>query len=280
MAASYEDRLRRVIDYVYDHAGEDLSLDTLADVAAMSRFHWHRVFRAMTGETCAQAVRRIRLQRAGFLLAQGEAIDAVAARCGLGGRAAFTRAFTAAYGVSPARFRGRCEGRAVLLLSDRKEHPMYDVKIETTPPLRAAVMPHQGAYTQIARAFEQFSAIMTARGLWPHVRGMIGAYHDDPNDVPEAELRSHAGALVAPGMELPEGLEEIVIPGGKLAKLRVEGPYSGLQAAYDYFYGTWLPGSGEEPRDGAGAMAFEFYINSPMDAAPDELLTDICVPLK
>ena len=58
MPTTYEDRLRRVIDYIYDHAGEDLSLDTLADVAAMSRFHWHRVFRAMTGETCAKAVRR------------------------------------------------------------------------------------------------------------------------------------------------------------------------------------------------------------------------------
>jgi len=73
MRTSYEKRLRRVINYIYDHAGKDLSLDTLADVAAMSRFHWHRVFRAMTGETCAQAVRRVRLQRAGFLLINSDA---------------------------------------------------------------------------------------------------------------------------------------------------------------------------------------------------------------
>ena len=65
---SYEDRLRRVIRYIYDNPAGDLSLDTLADVAAFSRFHWHRVFLAMTGETCAEAVRRVRATRAAHWL--------------------------------------------------------------------------------------------------------------------------------------------------------------------------------------------------------------------
>ena len=47
---SYEKRLLRVISYIHDNPAGDLSLDTLADVAAMSRFHWHRVFSAMMGE--------------------------------------------------------------------------------------------------------------------------------------------------------------------------------------------------------------------------------------
>ena len=56
-----ETRVLRVLAYIHDNPAGNLSLDRLADVAAMSRFHWHRVFRAMTGETCAQAVRRTRL---------------------------------------------------------------------------------------------------------------------------------------------------------------------------------------------------------------------------
>ena len=64
MANAYEARMLRVIDYIHDNLDGDLSLDNLADVAAMSRFHWHRVFHAMTGETCAAAVRRVRLNRA------------------------------------------------------------------------------------------------------------------------------------------------------------------------------------------------------------------------
>ncbi len=41
---SYDKRISRVIDYIYSNPSADLSLDALADVAAKSRFHWHRVF--------------------------------------------------------------------------------------------------------------------------------------------------------------------------------------------------------------------------------------------
>ncbi|MEL7301015.1 MAG: AraC family transcriptional regulator [Pseudomonadota bacterium] len=278
MPASYEDRLRRVIDYIYDHAGEDLSLDTLADVAAMSRFHWHRVFRAMTGETCAQAVRRVRLQRAGFLLTQGMPIDEVARSCGLGGRAAFTRAFTEAYGIPPGQFRGQSAERALLVMRQSKEFSMFNVTLENTPALRIVAQPHKGDYTNIARAFEQFGAVMTARGLWPHTRGMLGAYYDDPMETPTEELRSLAGAVVDDAMEVPNGLTEIRIPAGPIATLHFKGPYGGLPQAYDFLYGKWLPENGKEPNN--DVVSFERYLNSPMDTAPDELLTDICVPLK
>lgn len=278
MPTNYEDRLRRVIDYIYDHAGEDLSLDTLADVAAMSRFHWHRVFRAMTGETCAQAVRRVRLQRAGFMLVNSTmSIEDVAKACGLGKRAAFTRAFTEAYGIPPGRFRERRRLSPPLPATSSQENTMYDVTIEDGSTLRVAALQHKGDYTRIAQAFEQFSAIMTGQNLWPHVRGMIGIYYDDPSTTPEDALRSHAGAVVSGDMKLPDGVEEITIAPARIAKLRLKGPYSGLPAAYDYLYGEWLQKSGEEPAD---QPSFELYANSPMDTAPDALLTDICMPLK
>ena len=70
MTTPTERRILRVLDHIHDHPASDLSLDALADVAALSRFHWHRLFRAVTGETAAQAVRRIRLQKASVMLVQ------------------------------------------------------------------------------------------------------------------------------------------------------------------------------------------------------------------
>jgi AraC family transcriptional regulator len=40
--------------------------------------------------------------------------------------------------------------------------------------------------------------------------------------------------------------------------------------------GEWLPESGRELES---APAIEFYLNSPMTAAPDQLRTEICLPL-
>ena len=59
--------------------------------------------------------------------------------------------------------------------------------------------------------------------------------------------------------------------------LRHVGPYTGLRQAYDYLYGKWLPESGEEPRDGP---PFEIYENTPMDTAPEDLVTLICAPIR
>ena len=70
MTTPTERRILRVLDHIHDHPAADLSLDALADVAALSRFHWHRLFRAVTGETAAQAVQRIRLQKASVMLVQ------------------------------------------------------------------------------------------------------------------------------------------------------------------------------------------------------------------
>ena len=108
---SYEDRLLRVLDHVYAHLDGDLSLDTLADVAALSRFHFHRVFSAMTGETVAGFIRRVRLYKASHLLVQGEdEIERIAQLCGYPNPRSFARAFsgclwTDAHRLSDARCR-------------------------------------------------------------------------------------------------------------------------------------------------------------------------------
>lgn len=276
--SAYETRIRRVLDYIYDNPGDDLSLDALADVAAMSRFHWHRVFSAMTSESCAQAVRRVRMHRAAFWLVQTDLpIARIAAQVGYSNTQSFTRAFREVFERSPAAIRKAGIAKPLSFHSTPGDPTMYDVEIKQTPARRLAAQPHRGAYSTIGKAYEQLGAVFTARNLWPHARGMVAIYHDDPNLVAEAELRSHAGVAVEAGFEIPEGLEEVVIAGSETAVLRYKGPYTGLQQVYDWFYGQWLPSSGRTPAD---SPSYEVYLNSPMDTAPDDLLTEISMPLQ
>ncbi len=129
---------------------------------------------------------------------------------------------------------------------------------------------------EISKAFEKLSAIAASRNLFAHARGMVGVYYDDPSATNVADLRSHAGLVVDASLPAVDGLEDVQLPGGRTAVLRYKGHYSGLPAAYDHLYGTWLPASGFES---GNSPVFEDYINSPMDTAPDDLLTDICLPL-
>ena len=68
----YADRLERVFRWLADHLDDTLDLARLADVACLSPYHFHRVYRAMQGETAADTVRRLRLHRAAVDLITGE----------------------------------------------------------------------------------------------------------------------------------------------------------------------------------------------------------------
>ncbi|MEO0389277.1 MAG: AraC family transcriptional regulator [Pseudomonadota bacterium] len=279
MTESNEKRLLRVIRYIHDNPGGDLSLDALADVAAMSRYHWHRVFAATTGETLASAARRIRLSRAAtWLVETDRPIATIAAEVGYARAQSFARAFRETYGLSPGAF--RAAGQRPIepgFRTRRKGTTMFSVKIEDRPARRAAAMPHKGPYPTIGRAFEQLSAIFTTRDLWAASRGMMAVYYDDPWAVAAAELRSHAGAFVSEEFEIPDPLEDVRTAAGPTAVLRLKGPYTGLPAAYDHLFGTWLAEAGREAAD---HPSYETYLNSPLDTPPEALLTEICLPLK
>lgn len=276
MGNAYEARVRRVLDHIHANPAADLSLDALADLAAMSRFHWHRVFQAMTGETCAGAVRRIRMYRASYLLAQTQRPMAqIAADVGYDNAQSFARAFQAVFHDTPVAFRAR---GLVPAPSDwkQKDFAMYQGDVKQVPERHLVGLCHIGPYYEMSEAFARVAAVFSARGLWSEARGMVGIFMDDPQVVAAAELQSWACVEVAEAFATPEGLERRSVAAGPAAVLLLKGPYAGLQGAYDYLYGKWLPESGREPAD---APSYERYLNDASNTPPDELLTEINLPL-
>ncbi|MAM61947.1 AraC family transcriptional regulator [Maritimibacter sp. UBA3975] len=277
MANDYEKRLLRVLDHVYDNLDGDLSLDTLAEVAALSRFHFHRVFTAVTGETLAYFIRRVRLHRAAMELLSGDLpVAEVAAKMGYDNTRSFSRTFRDAFGRTPSEFRSHARTLPPLRLGTSGEKQMYDVKIEDQPERRLAMVEHRGPYIGIGEAFDKAGSTVMARGLGLHLGAMLGLYFDDPDNTPPEALRSAAGFEIDDSAPIEPPLVEMRAPGGKHAILTHKGPYTGLALAYKYLFGEWLATSGEMPRE---APPFELYVNSPMDTAPDDLITLIGVPL-
>jgi AraC family transcriptional regulator len=277
MANDTERRMLRVIDHIHDNPAGDLSLDALADVAAMSRFHWHRVFQAVTGETAAQTVRRMRLHRAAVALVQSDAPQTAIARAiGYGNAASFVRAFADAYGMPPATFRKRGELRPFPANQPPKGTIMHPIEIRQEPARYLVAIPHKGAYHEINRAFEKLFATLVARELVGQTGYMVGVFLDDPSAVPVADLRSFAGVEVEADFPTAAPLTSQILPGGAQAVLTYTGPYAGLPAAYDQLYGVWLPQSGRAPAD---QPTFEIYLNSPMDTPMEKLVTELHLPL-
>jgi AraC family transcriptional regulator len=282
----YEERFDVVLNHVYEHLAEPLDLMVLADVAGLSPRHWHRVYSSAFGETLSALVKRLRMQRASFLLANSNTpIGSIAAECGYPNVSSFTRAFRAVHGLPPARYR-----QVGTHTSFRKAQAVFNadafkVDIRTVEPIQCLSVNHRGPYLGISQAFADLGMWYAAHGFAAEEQQFYGVFHSDPSAVPEAELRSRACFERPPGLggeptPLAEGAAEVepyTVEGGTYAVLTHTGPYADMPAKYEWLFGCWVVHSG---RALAERPVVERYLTLPQDAAPEDTLTEMWLPLR
>lgn len=101
-------RLYKVQQYILSHPNADLSVNALANIAAMSPRNFTRVFTQEVGTSPAEYVDLTRIDVARFLLEGSRlSIDSIAAKSGFGSARAMRRAFLAHLGAMPSDYRDR-----------------------------------------------------------------------------------------------------------------------------------------------------------------------------
>lgn len=296
----YQAAVERAVARVVRSLDSALDLSSLAREAALSPFHFHRVFRGMVGETPLEMHRRLRLERAARqLVSTDDPVTTIAFDAGYETHESFTRVFRRAFGAAPSSFRNDARGDTarprqldltapcgvhfsssyeptslVFLIGETTMH----VDIETMAEQRVATVRHVGPYSRIGDAFARLGELAGRAGLLTPdaATGMVAIYYDDPETTPPDQLTSDAGIVVKEGITLPAGLVERRLSAGQYARTTHEGPYTRLGDTWARLMGDWLPKSGH--RVGAGS-SFEVYRNTPENAAPAELRTDLYVPI-
>jgi AraC family transcriptional regulator len=152
-----------------------------------------------------------------------------------------------------------------------------DFEIKTLPAKRLATVPHTGPYHEIGPAFGKLGSIAGPAGLFAQPGAMMmGIYKDDPTKTPADKLRSAACVVIPDGAPMPAGLIEDRVESGKYACLIHTGPYDGLPGAWMKMRDA-LGSAGKMRRQ---APACEIYWNNPQQVPPNELKTEICVPIE
>ena len=99
---------RRVVDWIEAHLHAHFTLSDLAAQAALSEFHFARMFRVSFGVTVHAWVAQRRLARACRLLAGSrQPLESVAAECGYASASHLNRRFREAFGMPPGAYRDR-----------------------------------------------------------------------------------------------------------------------------------------------------------------------------
>ncbi|HPN85064.1 MAG TPA: AraC family transcriptional regulator [Victivallales bacterium] len=98
--------LKKISDYCMENMDSDISVDTLAEIAGYSRYHFSRIFKKHMGAPPAEFVNNLRLKQA-ILLLQTErlSIKEISERCGFRNISYFCQAFKREFGMSPGKFK-------------------------------------------------------------------------------------------------------------------------------------------------------------------------------
>jgi len=108
MTSVDEKMLKKAIDFIHEHMDQqDLQVETISRHLGMSRVHFYRKMKSLTGVTPREFLRTVRLKYAAKLLnAKQLRISEVAYRCGYRDLSYFSKAFKEFYGVPPSKYGG------------------------------------------------------------------------------------------------------------------------------------------------------------------------------
>lgn len=287
----YQQRVLEVLVYVQNHLDDELTVDNLSEQAGFSPYHFHRLFRGVVGETMMGFVRRLRLERAAFrLMHTSEPVAALALEAGYSSAEPFSRMFRKSFGLSPSAFRER-HGRKWHLPAEidlhyenqgRPEFRGKDLGIKVTlerlPELQVVCNRFTGPYLEALPCWRPLQQWATQNGREVRPEHRLGICYDDPGLTEPSRLR-YDGCLVVEGeVKVEAPLFVQTVWGGPCAVYLHEGPYEGLERAYENLLGDWLPNSGRTVRN---LPCIESYQVSPFDTDDEaEYRTLICLALE
>ena len=269
--------LNHIVDYVEGHLTDDIDIAVLARAHGTTEYHLRRMFSSLAGMPLSEYIRRRRMTMAATDLVGEDDFLAIAIRYGYGSTAAFTRAFRAVHGSSPAdvrhhggplrsqphlRFRLTVEGNSPM---DTRtlERPAFALVgyAARVPLIRHGANPHIQAHIAGLPIAEhaRLKALSNAEPA-----GILQVSDDVDADYAEgSELTYLHGVAVREDTLVPDDLDDLHLQAGTWAVFRSAGPHpAALQETWAATATEWFPSNPWRLRAGPSMVAV-------LDRSPD-----------
>ncbi|MFA7158800.1 MAG: GyrI-like domain-containing protein [Kiritimatiellia bacterium] len=285
------------MNFISQNLGRPLSLKEIAGRAFFSMFHFHRIFKAVAGETVSDFTRRLRLETAAnWLVTNDDAITGIAMDCGFSSSQNLAKAFKRHFGMSPSAYRKRKNGnnnskkenalslRACYDINNRcaryfekKERKKIMAEVKEMPEFNVAYVRTMGAYGN-----EPCAEAFRALAQWARPRGylatgkMMSVYWDNPEVTAPENCRADACLSVPAGTAPDRRVGLQAISGGPYLACYFAVKPSGFVAAWEDAF-AWLVARGYECAD---LPCYELYRNYPANHSKNKWKIEIYIPLK
>ncbi len=275
---AYTERVNRAIDHIVSSLDEPLSLTAISRVAMLSPFHFHRVFQMIVGETPADFVKRLRLERALTMIAHApkRPMTRIALECGFSSVSDFSRSFRQRYGASPSKFdlaawQAAHRGDLETLVAAAPDRLRVDrLPVQRNPDgfkVRIRDLPARSvAYIRVRNPYKADAVVKAVHRLvaWADRHGLgdgqwLGYQWENPELVPLKDCVYHV-AVEAERFVAAGEVGRYRYPKMTVAQVEIRGGIDLELRALQWLYGVWLPRSGYVPDD---HPCFEAWIGRP-----------------
>lgn len=267
--AWWQQRINAVKDHVRANLTSDLKLASVAEVAHASPYHFHRIFKAVCGETVAEFTRRARLERAAYLMkaAPKRPLSSIALDVGFPALAEFSRAFKRQYGLAPSTWDRTSELNILpdFIKAIPPPSHAFDAQIVHHPASRLAYIRIHTWFEvdKLKVGFAHLTEWLSARGIDWRQLPLVGMSWDNYQTTPLENIRYDLAFPVPEPIEADGEIGIYTLPAFRAVEVHCQGHLSFVAQAWDFLYDDWFVASRYEPANLPAMKRFRRH--------PDEL---------
>lgn len=296
--ADYKNRINRVFEFIDENLESDLSLKTVSEIAFFSPFHFHRVFKFVTGETLNEFVTRRRIEKSAInLLHKNTTATEIAHKYGFSDNSSFSRAFKKYFGISPTEFKKQNPNRHSKIRQleskngqDYPDHEKYiciinnlknwikmnaKIEIKEMPRMDLAYVTIIGPQN-LETAYLKIMQWATPKGLMNDQTKMVTIYHDSFKVTQSDKVRMSACILLDKLEETKGEIGMTQIENGKFMVGSFEIGLNEFEKSWTGLY-LWMNENGYRKAD---REPFEIYNNNFNEHPERKAIVDFCIPIE
>lgn len=282
----YIEQINKVQDYIESHLDEPLTIKQVCKITHFSEYHFQRIYGYMTGESLYGFIKRLRLEKAAYMLLSDKerSILDIAMDVGFSNQAAYAKAFRAKYGISSSHYR---KTKEIISKTNSVNKYLYDkdmminpmsIEIRREKAIKLIYIRYTGAYKGDR---DLFSQLFHKLYQWANQRKLITEssrwfviYHDFGDETDEENLRLSVCMSLDRNIAVSGDVGIFILHEGQYAVGRFMVESKEYEKAWHYMYAKWLPTSGYKTDD---RFSFEHYPSE--KEQDDKRLVEIYIPI-
>jgi AraC family transcriptional regulator len=282
----YEEKICGVISYIHQNPGGELNIKILSEMFNISYFHFHRIMRSALNEPLGNYINRVRLNNSAKMIRESnDSISDIAEKIGYNNLSSFSKSFSKEFGISPQEYRtaNDCSLNSEIDFKfhlDRVVDQKISPKIKIFPPCKVIYIRVKGEYggKEVYDAWDKLILFAEKAKTISWNPNFFAIYYDDPDVVGSENCISDCCMTVKKKVESDDLVKLNDFEGGKYMVFRYKGPLENLWEVYNILYRDHIILLNKyHLRD---APIVEKYVHYSEKTKPENLVTDVCIPIE